>query len=83
MNKWVVDIKGNFSAGAYEITVLRENSKRGRAVFGLIGKNKHMVASSTTPRYWPLTKVVWDKLVTLAQEVADELNDKETNDTNN
>ena len=81
MNKWIVDIKGAFSEGAYEITVLRESNKRGKDVFGLIGKNKHMVASSrTTPRYWPLTKIVWDKLIVLAQEVADGLNTKESND---
>jgi hypothetical protein len=79
MAKWVVDIKGSAGKGSFEISVLRDNNELGKRSYGWIGENKLLITHSCGPRHWPLTKIVWDKLVNLAHEVADELNAAEVN----
>ena len=74
MAKWVVDVKGRAGSDSFEITVLRDDNEHGKRSYGWIGEDKLLITHNGGPCKWPLTPLVWDKSVKLANEVADELN---------
>jgi len=75
--KWVVDVKGRAGSGPFEITVLRDNNEHGKRSYGWIGEDKLLITHNGGPCSWTLTPLVWDKVIKLAHEVADELNAEE------
>ena len=77
MAKWVVDIKGKAESRSFEITVLRDDNEHGKRSYGWIDENKLLISHNGGPCQWGLTPIVWDKMVKLAQETADELNELE------
>jgi hypothetical protein len=42
--------------------------------YGWFGRDKLLISHNGGPCSWPVTQQVWDKLIRVAQEVADELN---------
>ena len=75
---WEVHTKvARKSRQGFEITVIRQNNIHGHKSWGWIDANKLLISSSGGPCRDEVIPLVWDKLVKLAQEVADELNAKE------
>jgi len=72
--KWVVDVKGHAGDKSFEISVLRDDNEHGKRSYGWFDDNKILITHSGGPCHWPLTPMVWEKALILAQEVADELN---------
>lgn len=64
---WVVNVIGS-PDHASEISVAREDDWQGKRGLGYISDTKLLISSGH------ITKVVWDKLIKAADEVADELN---------
>ena len=77
MDKWLVQIKGRKCSDSFEISVVKRSNKHGRLSWGWFDDDKLLISHNGGPCHWPLIKVVWDKMVKLAHEVADELNVKE------
>lgn len=71
---WVAHTKGGPNLKGFEIAVLRESNEHGRVSYGWFGPDKLLISHNGGPCTWPVTQQVWDKLVRVAQEVADELN---------
>lgn len=78
MAKWVVATKGGPSVDSFEISVLRDDNKHGKASYGWFDKDKLLISQSGGPCRNKVNRRVWDKLVAIAHEVADELNNEET-----
>lgn len=79
MNKdpWVPHTKGGPSTDSYEICVIRKNNEHGKKSYGWHDKNKIHISSSGGPCHDRVSRLVWDKLVKVAAEVADEMNAQE------
>ena len=75
---WVVNIKGEPGSRYFEISVVRTSNMHGQASYGWFDDNKLLVTHNGGPCSWPLTERVWNKAVTLANEVALELNEDES-----
>jgi|688.fasta_scaffold61293_13 hypothetical protein len=79
-NKWVVSIKGKVESQDFEVSVLRDDNKHGKLSYGWFGDNKLLIIQHGCGAYGiritsPLIrKIVLDKSVKFAQELADELN---------
>ena len=76
MAKWVANIKGRPMEG-FEISVLRDDNDHGKRSYGWIDDTKILISSSGGPCSYRIPKLVFDKLVKVAHEVAQELNDAE------
>lgn len=74
LSKWVVGIKGGPNNSAFEISVLRDNYDLGKRSYGWFGSNKLLISVSGCGTAEHLIKLVWDKQIKLAHEVANELN---------
>lgn len=74
---WEVQVKGKACSKAFEISVIRKDFKHGHASWGWFDKNKLLISHNGGPCQWPLTTLVWGKMILLAQQVADELNAQE------
>jgi len=73
--KWVVDIKEYKQS--FEISVLRDDNEHGKRSYGWFDENKLLISSSSNGSPNTNTtskKIIFEKLVKVAQEVADELN---------
>ena len=75
--KWIVNKKGGPSVDSFEISVIRENNRHGKESYGWFDKDKLLISSSGGPCRTKITRQVWDKLVKVAHEIADELNNAE------
>ncbi len=75
--KWVVNIKGKAGSASFEISVVRDDNEHGKSSYGWFGEDKLLISHNGGPCRWPLIPLVWDKMVKLAHEVADELNTDE------
>ena len=73
--KWIVNAKGG-PGRTFEICVIRSGNTFGQTSYGWFDDNK-MLISETSSGSWSVPDVVWHKLLKVAQEVADELNQKE------
>lgn len=78
---WEVHTKGFAGNDSFEISVLRTSNTHDKRSYGWFGKDKLLISHSGGPCTWPVTSMVWDKLLDLADEVAAELN-KEFDDEN-
>lgn len=76
MGKWIVQIKGEECGKSFEISVVREDNQLGRASWGWFNEKKLLISHNGGPCNWPLTKIVWDKMVKLAEEIAADLNSR-------
>lgn len=74
MAKWVVDVKGCAGSECFEISVLRDDNNHGKRSYGWFGDEKLLITHNGGPCHWPLKPIVWDKVVNIAQDVAEELN---------
>jgi len=73
--KWVVNIKEYKQS--FEISVLRDDNEHGKRSYGWFDENKLLISSSSdgSPNTNTTSKkIIFEKLVKVAQEVADELN---------
>lgn len=78
-DKWIVDIKGGPNESPFEISVVRESNKHGRESFGWFGPDKHLISHNGGPCNDHVQAYVWNRLVSLAQQFARELNRAEEN----
>lgn len=75
MNKWKVQIHGKAGDKSFEISVINDALvDSAQRHYGWFNDNKLLISHNGGPCSWPLTERVWNKMVKLAQEVADELN---------
>ena len=81
---WVAHAKGGFSSssGGWEVSVLRKNNLGGKDSYGWCGENKILISSNSfydSDKMPPkaIRKRVFESLVALAKQVAEELNQQE------
>jgi hypothetical protein len=77
---WVPHTKGGWTTEGYEICVIRQSDKHGKLSYGWIGDTKIQISTCGGPCRYKVSKLIWEKLVKVAQEVADELNAQEESD---
>lgn len=75
--RWIVEVKGGAGERNFEIAVVRNDNDLGRRSYGWFNENKLLISHNGGPCHWPVTANVWDKLMRVAHEVADELNAEE------
>lgn len=75
--KWLVQVFGKKCSRSFEISVVREDHHIGRKSWGWFDKNKLLISHNGGPCHWPLKEIVWDKMIRLAEDVANELNEEE------
>ena len=74
--KWIVNTKGGPQKTSFEISVIRRDNAHGIQSYGWFDENKLLISHNGGPCQWLITGRVWDKLLTVADEVANELNTK-------
>ena len=74
MDRWVVGVKGAAGARAFEICVHLESNEHAVRSYGWFGPDKLLISHNGGPCDWPVTQQVWDKLIRIAHETANELN---------
>lgn len=74
MSKWEVQVKGKKCSASFEISVIMSDNESGHVSWGWFGGTKLLITHNGGPCPWPLTEKVWDKMILLAHEVANELN---------
>ena len=73
--RWIVDAKGGPNQASWEISVLREDNAHGIASYGWFEPHgKVFIGSSGGPCSEKVSQYVWDRLVILADRVAERLN---------
>lgn len=78
INQWEVHIKGKKCNEDFEITVIRKNNKHGHLSYGWFDDDKLLISHNGTSDDCPLTEKIWNKMIKLADEVAEELNLEES-----
>jgi hypothetical protein len=73
-NKWIVQVFGNPNGTSWEISVVRESNEHGRNDYGWFDENKLLVSHNGGPCHWGLAPGLGDKMIQIANELADELN---------
>lgn len=76
-NKWIVSTKGGPEKTHFEISVLRENNAFGQRSYGWFDKDKLLISHNGGPCGDFVIPAVWNGLVKLAKEIADQLNDSD------
>ena len=71
MDRWIVNVKGEANSSSFEISVVRKDNVHGIKSYGWFDDTKLLISSSS---HYTLTERAWDKMIKLANEVADELN---------
>lgn len=82
MSKWIAHIKGEAGDKSFEICVVKKDNTHGFKSYGWFDENKLLISHNGGPCHWPLEKIVWDKLVKVAEEVAEILNKEVCNNAN-
>ena len=85
--RWIVCVKGGTPVSRFsEISICRTDYIEGITSFGKLGPKKMLVAHNGGPMnmekkvadrkliMWPVSQIVWDKLLKLAHEIADTYN---------
>ena len=72
--RWEVNTKGGPDEPHFEISVIRAGNEHGKRSYGWFDDYKFLISHNGGNCPWPVTKRVWDKLVLLAWDVANELN---------
>jgi hypothetical protein len=73
MHNWIVHVKGGPNKVPFEIAVIQRDNEHGLKSYGWYGPTKLLISHNGGPCPWPVTQQVWDKLVKIAYEVAEEL----------
>jgi hypothetical protein len=73
-SKWIVNTKGAAQQKSWEISVVREDNTHGIKSYGWFDENKQLVSSSGGPSHTPISPVMWDMLVEVAEKYAQTLN---------
>ena len=71
---WIVNTKGGPEKPSFEISVLRDNNTHGIRSYGWFDEDKLLISHSGGPCTWPVTPRVWEGLVAVAEQVAEEMN---------
>lgn len=75
MKAWKVQIHGRAGSKSFEISVVNTTKiDSAQEQYGWFDRNKLLISHNGGPCSWPLTPLVWRKMVKLAEEVAYELN---------
>lgn len=74
MNKWIVDVKGKAGETCIEISVVQEDYTLGIESYGWFNESKLLISQNVNFMGESIKEIVWDKLIKLANEVANELN---------
>lgn len=75
--KWLVNIRGKAGSKPFEISIVRTGNKHGQQSYGRFDENKLLISHDGGPMSVALPEFIWRKMVRLAHEVANELNDSE------
>ena len=75
--RWAVNVFGEAGRESFEIAVVRDDNEHGKLSYGWFSENKLLITHNGGPCRWPLTQRIWDKQMSLAEEVALELNNEE------
>jgi hypothetical protein len=70
---WKVHIKGGPNE-YFEICVIKESNVHGHRSYGWFNEKKLLISSSGGPCSDTVSELIFNKLIKVAQEVADELN---------
>lgn len=89
--KWIVCVKGGTLTSRFsEIAVCRTDYVEGMVSFGHLSPKKFLIAHNGGPSkmerniadrkliMWPVSEIVWDKLIKVAHEMADMFNAYDT-----
>jgi hypothetical protein len=71
LHLWIVDVKGGLDSQYFEISVLRSNNEHGIRSYGWFGPDKILISEGDSNS---ITASVWKKLIRVAYEIANELN---------
>jgi hypothetical protein len=77
MQTWTVQIHGGPNENSFEISVINLNGKGfydAQLHYGWFDKNKLLISHCGGPCQNSVNTTVWNKLIRIAMEVADELN---------
>ena len=74
IDAWLVHTKGTSDKKFWEICVIKESNRHGIESYGWFNEKKILISSSGGPCNYTVSEFIWNKLVQVAQEVADELN---------
>ncbi len=77
MNIWEAHTKGGPNRDSFEICVIRKDFEHGHLSYGWFGDEKLLVSHNGGPCRWGVSQLIWDRLLGVAEEVADKLNSKE------
>lgn len=75
--KWIVNIKDDRKNERFEISVVREGNKHGQRSYGWFDENKLLITHNGNPMRADMPEFIWQKMIRLAHEVANELNESE------
>ena len=73
---WEVHTKGGPNQSGFEISVIRSDYKHGHISYGWFDENKLLISHNGGPCPWPVTDFVWHKLMIVAEDTANELNNE-------
>jgi len=76
-DNWKTQVKGIKCSDGFEISIVRESNKLGQESWGWFDDNKLLICHNGGPCHDALTEKVWDKMIILANEVCEELNNEE------
>lgn len=73
---WKVQIHGGPGQKSFEISVINAREvDSAQLAYGWFDARKLLITHNGGPCDWPLTELVWDKMVKAAYEVAEKMND--------
>jgi hypothetical protein len=71
---WEVHTKGGPNRSSFEIAVLRSDNQHGKASYGWFDSDKLLVSHNGGPCQWPVNTFVWERLLSVAEQLAAHLN---------
>jgi hypothetical protein len=71
---WHVHTKGEPNKVPWEISVIKESYNHGHKSYGWFNERKLLISHNGGPCSETVSELVWNKLMKVAHEVADELN---------
>jgi len=74
IDAWLVHTKGAPDKKYWEICVIKESNRHGHESYGWFNEKKILISHNGGPCSDTVSELVWNKLVQIAQELADELN---------
>jgi hypothetical protein len=75
--KWMVNVFGGPNECPFEISVIRKDYRLGLVSYGWFNDDKLLISHSGGPCKWPVPNRIWNKLLAVAHETAQELNSTE------